>query len=294
MQSKVLSHLLTRAGHELLAVASGTEALEHLVRGGFNLLITDWDMPGMDGATLCRKVRSAQLPDYIYILMLTGHTTEADLLGAFDAGADDYVRKPASAPELLARVRAGCRLLELEGSLRVALAQVRELSITDALTSVYNRRYLDDQLERELARSRRFGRPVGLVLADVDHFKQVNDEWGHAAGDEVLRCVARRLQGEIRNSTDWVARYGGEEFAVVLPETSLEQAAFVAEKLRAACADTPVTTVTGRTRAITASFGVAGFAGNASTISANDLLRAADAALYRSKRAGRNRASIAP
>src|SRR5882672_439822 len=110
LQRMLLERVLSRAGYAVETVTGGTEALRLLVEGGFCFLITDWDMPGMDGATLCRQVRAAQLPDYIYILMLTGHTAEADLLAAFEAGADDYVKKPASEAELLARVKAGCRL----------------------------------------------------------------------------------------------------------------------------------------------------------------------------------------
>jgi two-component system cell cycle response regulator len=301
LQRKVLERVLSRAGHDVETVTDGLKALERVLSGHFHFLITDWDMPGMDGATLCQRVRAAELPDYIYILMLTGHTTEADLLAAFDAGADDYVKKPASEAELLARVKAGCRLIESERSLRAALTQVHQLSVTDSLTTVYNRRYLNEQLPREIERAQRYGRSLSIVMADLDGFKQINDRHGHGVGDEVLKCFADLLKSSVRVSSDWIARYGGEEFVVVLPEVSLAEAAAVAEKIRCRCNSTPLHTPSGPHR-VTASFGVASspaqpvsqisHASPVPALSAETLLRHADDAMYRSKRAGRNCVSL--
>jgi two-component system, cell cycle response regulator len=288
LQRKLLERVLSRAGHDVETVTDGLEALQRVLAGDFHFLITDWDMPGMDGATLCRRVRAAQLADYIYILMLTGHTTEADLLAAFDAGADDYVKKPASEAELLARVKAGCRLIESERSLSAALAQVHRLSVTDPLTGVYNRRYLNEQLPREIDRAHRYGRALSIVLADLDGFKQINDLHGHAVGDEVLKCFADRARSSIRVSSDWIARYGGEEFVVVLPEVPLAEAAAVAEKIRSQCDSAPMEIPSGQHH-VTASFGVAAESiPPAPPVGAEKLLRCADDAMYRSKRAGRN------
>jgi two-component system, cell cycle response regulator len=293
LQRKVLERVLSRAGYEVETVTGGTEALDRVLQGQFHFLITDWDMPGMDGATLCRHVRAAELPDYTYILMLTGHTAESDLLAAFEAGADDYVRKPASEAELLARVKAGCRLIESERSLRSALAQVHEISITDYLTRTFNRRYLNEQLPREIDRAHRYGRSLSIVMADLDGFKQINDTHGHTVGDEVLQCFADRVRASIRASSDWIARYGGEEFIVVLPEAQLARAATVAEKIRSACASTLMDTSSGQHR-VTASFGVAAAPlPPEAPIRADALLRYADDALFRSKRAGRNCVSVA-
>jgi diguanylate cyclase (GGDEF)-like protein len=269
-------------------VTGGEEALVRVLEGTFHFLLTDWDMPGMDGATLCRRVREAQLPHYLYILMLTGHSTEADLVAGFEAGVDDYVKKPANEAELLARVKAGYRLIQSERSLSVALAQVLRLSITDPLLDIYNRRYLNEQLPREIERAHRYGHSVAVVMADLDSFKQINDTHGHAVGDEVLRGFTDRARASIRQSSDWMARYGGEEFVFVLPETQLAEAAQVAEKIRCACAASPMMTATGE-QCVTASFGVAATPVAVElSLSADTLLRYADDAVYRSKRGGRN------
>ena len=292
LQRKVLERVLSRAGHEVHTVTEGLEALRSILAGEFNFLITDWDMPGMDGATLCQRVRAAQLPEYVYILMVTGHTTEADLLAAFEAGADDFVKKPASEPELLARVKAGGRLIESERALSAALAQVQRLSVTDALTGIYNRRYLNEQLPREIERAQRYHRPLSIIMADLDCFKQINDLHGHASGDQVLERFADHVRSAFRASSDWIARYGGEEFVIVLPEVEIGQAARVAEKIRYQCESVGMNTSAGQHR-VTASFGVSALVAQSEGASpAEALLRRADDALYRSKRAGRNRITL--
>lgn len=292
LQQKVLERVLGLAGYEVHTARHGDEAFARLLTESFQILVTDWDMPGMDGATLCRRLRASLLPGYLYILMLTGHSATEDLVAALEAGADDYIRKPPEIAELLARVNAGRRIVELERSLSAAHETIRQLSITDPLLATFNRRYLDEKLPHEIARALRYGRPLSLVMTDIDHFKAVNDEHGHVTGDEVLRAFAERLQASLRQSIDWVARYGGEEFVLVLPESSLEAAACVAEKIRRECAEGPLRDTLCR---VTASFGVATLSviGEKDRGSADALLRAADAALYRSKRGGRNRVSLA-
>jgi two-component system cell cycle response regulator len=295
LQQKVLERVLTLAGYEVHTASHGDEAFARLLKEPFHILVTDWDMPGMDGATLCRRLRESSLEGYLYILMLTGHSATSDLVEGLQAGADDYIRKPPEVAELLARVNAGRRIIELERSLSAAHARIQRLSITDPLLETFNRRYLDEKLPQEIARAARYRRPLSLVMCDIDYFKKVNDSYGHAAGDEVLRCFAERLQGSLRQSIDWVARYGGEEFVLVLPEASLDAAARVAEKVRGDCAGAAMrTSLVDCT--ITASFGVATFSAAATSLSgcADALLRAADAALYRSKLAGRNRVTLAP
>lgn len=281
-----LAQQLGRKGYAVETASCGEEALVRVLDGKFHILITDWDMPGMDGTTLCRRVRAAKLPGYLYILMLTAHTDVSDLVAGLEAGADDYVRKPANDAELIARVKAGCRVVQLE-------RQVHRLSVTDVLVGTYNRRYLIEELPREIERARRYHRPVGLVMVDLDWFKQINDRHGHAVGDEVLRGFATRIRTSLRQSSDWVARYGGEEFVLVLPETALEEAAQVAEKIRLDCASRTFPTVTGEL-VVTASFGVTALtSGSDSAIGADTLLRRADEALYISKHSGRNRVSVA-
>jgi diguanylate cyclase (GGDEF)-like protein len=266
------------------------------------MLVTDWDMPGMDGVTLCRRVRNTRLPGYLYVLLLTGHGSTESLVEGLEAGADDYIRKPPNEAELLARLTAGQRIERLEQSLREANAQIQLLSITDPLCGTYNRRYLNEQLVQEVERARRYGHPLAAVMADLDFFKQVNDRHGHQVGDEVLRSFVELAGGCIRQASDWIARYGGEEFVLVLPETDLAGAAVTAEKIRSGCAAMPIPTAAGEV-VITASFGVAELARTGAdsngpgagsiAAAAEALLREADAAHYRSKHDGRNRITVA-
>jgi diguanylate cyclase (GGDEF)-like protein len=297
-QLLLMQRLLRRAGYTVETAGDGEAALAKLSSGEFQMLVTDWDMPGMDGVTLCRRVRDARLPGYLYVLLLTGHGSTESLVEGLEAGADDYIRKPPNEAELLARLTAGRRIVRLEQSLREANAKIQLLSITDPLVGTFNRRYLNEQLVDEVERARRYGRPLATVMADLDFFKDVNDRYGHQVGDEVLRGFVELAQSSIRHASDWMARYGGEEFVVVLPETDLAGAAATAEKIRGCCAATPIRTAIGDVR-VTASFGVAELdlcaaAGAAtSSAAAEMLLREADAALYRSKHDGRNRITVA-
>ncbi|HTC52206.1 MAG TPA: diguanylate cyclase [Steroidobacteraceae bacterium] len=293
-QMLMTQRMLRRGGFEVETASDGAAALEKLATGRFQLLVTDWEMPGMDGPTLCRKVRATRLPGYLYILLLTGQISTRSVVIGLDAGADDYVRKPADEAELLARLAAGRRIVQLEQSLRDANAQIQRLSITDPLVDTYNRRYLNEQLMQEVEQARRQGRALSGILADLDFFKSINDQHGHQVGDDVLRHFAALARGAIRENVDWVARYGGEEFVVVLPDTDLAQAVKVAEKLRELCATSVLRTESGELR-YTASFGVAALdpGPGPNGAAAEALLRQADAALYRSKREGRNRVTVA-
>lgn len=294
-QRMLVERQLRKAGYAVETAADGDEALQKILGGQFQLLLTDWDMPGMDGRTLCRKVREANLPTYIYILLLTSHGSTADVVAGLDAGADDYLRKPANESELVARLNSGRRIVCLEQSLRDANAKIQQLSETDSLVGTFNRRYLNTQLVREVDRACRYRHSLAAVMADLDRFKAINDERGHETGDDVLRRFAELAKSTVRPS-DWIARYGGEEFVIVLPETDLAGAAIAAEKLRALCAATVIDTVTGQL-SVTASFGVAELNGSAvnqpADAAAQLLLRRADAALYASKNEGRNRVTLA-
>ncbi len=292
-QRLLVDRLLRRAGYLVETATDGEEALAKILGGEFQILLTDWDMPGMDGATLCKRVRDANLPTYLYILLLTGHGTTADVVHGLEAGADDYVRKPANEAELLARLSAGRRVIRLEQSLREANAQIQLLSVTDSLVGTYNRRYLNDQLALEANGARRYGRPLAAIMADLDRFKGINDQRGHQTGDEVLRCFADLAKSAIRQGGDWIARYGGEEFVIVLPEADAAGGAIAAEKIRSLCATQPIQTSTGAL-AVTASFGVAALSSKPQPpeAAAAALLREADAALYTSKHEGRNRVTV--
>jgi diguanylate cyclase (GGDEF)-like protein len=288
----LMTCFLKKAGYEVDAVANGTEALDKMTARYYPMLVTDWEMPEMDGVALCKAVRNMQLDGYVYALLLTARDSKEHIIAGLEAGADDYLIKPVHEPELIARLNAGRRILNLEHSLRVANQRNRILSITDALTGAYNRRYLMEQLPRELERCRRYAYPLSVLMCDVDHFKKINDARGHAAGDDVLQQFVARAQKTIRTNSDWVSRYGGEEFLIVLPETPHAGAMHVAEKIRCLISSTPFATRAGDA-AVTASFGVAstGLAGPDIALTVDTLIRTADECLYRSKEQGRDRSS---
>lgn len=292
-QCAFLERLLQRAGYVVDTASCGEEALSRISSADYQILLTGWDMPGMDGATLCRRVREMDLPNYLYILLLTTHSSTEDRVTGFDAGADDYLCKPANEAELLARLNAGQRIVRLEQSLREAKTRIELLSNMDPLVRAFNRRYLGEQLEREAEYARRHQCPLALAMTDLDHFKSINDRYGHRVGDEVLQGFVDRVRTLIRPGADWIARYGGEEFALVLLQADVAAASSAAERIRSVCAAKPLVTAAGLLT-VTASFGVATLDFAAPPARAIDqLLRAADAALYESKNAGRNRVSIA-
>ena len=275
----MLQSALTKAGYEVVTATDGREAWEILQRHDTpQLAIIDWMMPGLDGLEVCRRVRDSRTTMYVYIIMLTGKARKEDIVAGMQAGADDYLAKPFDADELRVRVRAGERIVALQEALRVQATQ-------DALTGAMNRGAIFDVLKRELALSARNGTPIGVVMCDLDHFKQINDTHGHPAGDAVLREASSRLKGVLR-SYDTLGRYGGEEFMLVLPSCTAEHAVEVSERARRALAVPPVTTGS-TTVSISASFGVA--QGGGTVLDLDEVIRAADEALYRAKRAGRNR-----
>jgi two-component system cell cycle response regulator len=281
-QRLVLAHLVRNAGYGVETVPDGESALARILEETFDILITDLDMPGLDGSCLCQRIREASLTDYLYILMLTAHTGDVDVAAGLEAGADDFVRKPANPVELLARLKNGSRIVKLQ-------REAYRNSITDALLGVFNRRYLIHQLRCEVWRAHRYQRPLTVLMVDLDHFKQINDRFGHSAGDQVLVGFARKTRNLIR-AGDWFARFGGEEFVIVLPETPLGVAEQVAEKVRRELESAPFLLASGEHR-VTASFGVAALT-LGSDENSDVVLGRADKALYRSKQQGRNRITV--
>jgi diguanylate cyclase (GGDEF)-like protein len=281
---------LQRAGYEVEAVANGAQALQRMRERYFPLLLTDWEMPEMDGLALCRAVRAEVSEGYVYTILLTAREGKESIIRGLQAGADDYLTKPFDDAELMARLNTGRRILKLERSLRAANQRNHLLATTDALTGAYNRRHLMDSLPRAIERAGRYHRPLSTVLCDVDHFKQVNDTHGHQVGDEVLKGFADLLRGAMRRDIDWLVRYGGEEFLVVLPETGVEDALAFADKIRLKVAAHDFQTAAGALR-ISASFGVAGYdaAPRDGTGVFDRLIAEADDCLYRAKEGGRNR-----
>ncbi len=251
-----MARLLKRGGYEVEMAANGREALAKLEDGDFPLMITDWEMPEMDGVALCRALRSKE-KGYTYIILLTSRDAIEHLVAGLQSGADDYLIKPVIEPELIARLNTGRRIVTLERSLRAANEENRRLSITDPLTGVYNRRYLMEQLPREIDRAARYGRQLAAIMCDVDFFKKINDTHGHLTGDEVLKWFSNTLKAGVRTS-DWIARYGGEEFVIVLPETNVGNAATAAEHLRKHIAEQPFKAAD-QEFMVSASFGVSGW-----------------------------------
>jgi len=283
------ARLLKKAGYEVVAVADGGAALEALRASYFPVVLTDWEMPVLDGLGVVAAVRGGEWPGYIFTILLTGRDSHESVIAGLEAGADDYLTKPVDEAELLARMKTGWRIAELELRLRSAREEAVKLSLTDALTGVNNRRFLSDALPSEVTRARRFGRPLAVVMCDIDHFKRVNDTYGHPAGDEVLRVFAAMLADKVRVDVDWVARFGGEEFVLVLPETDLDGAMLVAERLRAATAALEVRHEADVLR-VTSSFGVASVGPSwPEGPVAEQLLTQADLCLYLSKKQGRDR-----
>jgi two-component system cell cycle response regulator len=271
-------------GLDHVSVGSGTEAVKLLEAPDCpELAILDWLLPGLDGIDVLRRIRKQSQGKYIYALMLTAKNRKQDLLTAMEAGADDYLSKPVDPAELRSRIMVGKRILDLQQSLRFAATH-------DFLTNLLNRAEIITALDREFSRSGREDKPASIILADIDHFKRVNDTLGHGAGDEVLKQVAQRLKQTLR-PYDLVGRYGGEEFILILPGCSLEIGARRADEIRKLVGKDPIVTPFGTTSA-TVSMGV-----TATSLTRDgtvaELLHEADMSLYAAKKNGRNRIEIA-
>jgi diguanylate cyclase (GGDEF)-like protein len=274
-----------RAGYESFECTTGEEARAALASRPWDLAILDRRLPDIDGAVLCHELKSITEFRARYIIMLTGEDDQADKIEGLELGADDYITKPFQYPELLARIRAGKRIVDLQKELVATNKRLELLSITDGLTKLYNHRYLQDELLRAFEESQRYQRPLSLAIIDLDFFKKVNDTYGHAVGDEVLKGVSKLFAESVRSS-DLVARYGGEEFAVMMPETQLEDAVTFAEKIRSLIEQAPMPTQSGPLP-VTVSIGVASVP-HTRIRHAKELVVQADKALYRAKRNGRN------
>jgi diguanylate cyclase (GGDEF)-like protein len=283
IERRKLGAHLTDWGLDYVGVGSGTEAIK-LLEGPNppDLALLDWLLPGLDGIDVLRRIRKLSQGNYIYTVMLTAKTQKQDRIIAMEAGADDYLSKPVDPSELRSRIMVGKRILELQQSLRFAATH-------DFLTNLLNRSEILAALERELARAGREEKPTTVILADIDHFKRVNDTLGHAAGDDVLKEVARRLKLDLR-PYDLVGRYGGEEFLLILPGCNLQHGAKRADEIRNLVARDPISTPVGLSSA-TISMGVTATDSNRDC-SVSEFLREADMSLYAAKKNGRNRVEI--
>jgi putative two-component system response regulator len=293
-----LATFLKERGVDCVICDNGAQALEQYLAHQPKLIIADWEMPGMDGMELCRQIRSQSTGTHVHFIMLTSFTDEDVLTRAFDAGVDDFLPKPFNNAAMMARLRVGLRTLSIYDEISIrhqGSKQLNEqltnmnnrlerLAITDDLTSLYNRRQTMHRLDEHWALSHRYQRPVAIITLDIDHFKQINDVYGHSAGDVVLQGVSEAFRECIR-TTDIVGRIGGEEFLIILPCQTTQEAENCAQRCRHAVASREFVFGDHKIRT-TISAGIASRRTDMSE--AAELLREADAALYAAKRAGRN------
>ncbi len=276
---KLIEARLRPEGITVTGELDGVHGIARAISESPDLILLDVGLPNLDGFQVCRKLKEHPATRNIPIIFLTGETTMEAKVRGLDMGAVDYVTKPFEQTELRARVRAGLRTKRLQDLLE-------RKSFLDGLTGLWNRPYLDQRLVSELNLSQRYARPLGLMMVDIDHFKLVNDTYGHLFGDIVLQGVAEELRGYARRS-DLVARYGGEEFGLLLTDTPLSSGVYVAERLRASV-EAREFEVRGKSVTVTASFGLGCTENIIGEITPQSLIDAADRALFASKDAGRN------
>jgi diguanylate cyclase (GGDEF)-like protein len=282
----LLEATLRKWGYEVVVACDGVEAWEELQKADPPAIaILDWVMPGLTGPEVCLRVRQQNREPYTYLLLLTSKSLKEDLIEGMESGADDYITKPFDQHELKVRLRAGTRITKLQSELLSAREALREQATKDSLTRIWNRSSILEMLERELARAEREHRSLGVVLTDLDKFKNVNDTHGHLAGDAVLREAARRMATAIR-AYDAIGRYGGEEFLIILPGCDESSCIVQADRMRRALRDMAME-LGDVSLTLTASFGVTSFAPH-SHVCGETLIRTADEALYKAKRQGRD------
>jgi diguanylate cyclase (GGDEF)-like protein len=289
MTRYLLEESLTKWGYEVVVCETGDAAYRILSKEDSpDIAILDWMMPGMRGPEICEKIRfntdTSRL--YTFIIMLTSKAEKEDIVAGMLSGADDYIVKPVDLNELRVRLRAGGRIIELQRELIEAREQLRVQATHDHLTGMLNRGAVDEILKRELARAERDEVPLGVIMLDLDHFKVINDTYGHATGDTVLRGVADILNQTLRKY-DCAGRYGGEEFLVIVPKGTEGQSVTMAERIREGIEKAHFKNGE-ETFKVTASLGVASFGGTQPFLPLPDCVNQADKALYIAKSDGRN------
>jgi two-component system cell cycle response regulator len=286
MYRRLLQKRLQGWDYTAVAVEDGAKAWEYLQRTDARpaLIILDWLMPGIDGIELCRRLRAEHKNPYQYIVLVSGKDDKRDVVEGLDAGADDYLTKPFDMGELQARLRSGIRILSLQQQLIETQEELRFQATHDALTGLWSRGAILDLLGCELRRGIRSEASTGILMVDLDHFKKINDTYGHLTGDSVLREAAIRIGRAVR-SYDFVGRYGGEEFVAILSNCSQEELSAIAERTRRMVAEFPL--VAG-SAVVPATVSIGGAVARNGTPEL-ELIAAADSALYEAKRAGRNR-----
>ena len=284
---RILEFVLVKWGYEVIIVNDGNKAWDKLQQEDApQMAVLDWMMPGMEGVEVCRKLREKEKDQeqYTYLILLSSKDAKKNIVTGMEAGADDYIIKPFDHHELRVRIRAGQRIIQLQSELLSAKQDLLLLSRTDPLTGVLNRRAILSQIEKELSRAKREDKKLSLSLLDIDHFKKVNDTYGHISGDKVLRECVKRI-GSAMRMYDSLGRVGGEEFLVVIPGAQGKDACAIGERIRSVIGDKDIL-VNGSSIPVTVSQGLVTWDGN---MSLDELVARADQALYQAKENGRNR-----
>jgi diguanylate cyclase (GGDEF)-like protein len=287
---KLIENTLSSSQFALVFAKTGQEAVQLFREHKPPIAILDWVMPDRSGTELCQHIRSASSDSYTYIILLTAMSEKESIVQGLASGADDYLTKPFHDGELIARIGVGLRIFELHRQISAKNQLLEQLALTDALTNLPNRRAIEEWASRQLSGAARYGFPFWVVVADLDHFKNVNDSYGHEAGDTILKRFAEILKANSRKS-DICGRIGGEEFLFALTHANRENAKVVVDRIRTQLAETKFN-FDGANLTVTASFGVAGFEGTQAP-TFQRLVSQADAALYSAKRLGRNRVEFA-
>lgn len=286
---KILTAVLEKWGYNPIAVNDGLDALKILQKiDSPELVLLDWKMPVMDGLEVCRRIRKELCNNRVYIIILTSKSEIKNIVAGLDAGANDYIIKPYDNEELRARINVGQRMIEIQTELEKTKKALVHEAMHDHLTGIYNRRAIIDMLQREVSLARRKRGCVNIGMCDLDNFKQINDSYGHQAGDEVLCGFTRTIQNNLRGY-DIFGRYGGEEFLVIIPDGIELSEEHIFERLRKKISEQRMLTRAGEIN-VTMSVGVAGLQNGESV---DTLLGAADTALYRAKEEGRNQVCFA-
>jgi diguanylate cyclase (GGDEF)-like protein len=290
----LISAYVEDAGHEVVVVENGQQAVEHFHEDKPDLVIMDVTMPVMDGIEAAKTIRASQAKeaDWIPIIFLSAMTESDDIVRGLDAGGDDYLNKPIDANVLRAKLRAMQRIAEMRHQLHDANQQLKALTIQDGLTGISNRRHFNDVINKEVKRAMRNQTELSLILCDIDKFKPYNDNYGHQQGDQCIKRVAQLISQLAKRPGDLAARYGGEEFAVLLPETDIDGATFVAELVRKRVQkDELPHEYSEAAPYVTLSLGVATMTppqdGDVNTV-IKELIELADQGLYQAKEKGRN------
>ena len=283
---KLIERSLTTERCALVFANNGQEAIERFAEHRPAVLITDWTMPDITGVELCHRVRRDFREQYPYIILLTGHSEKQEVVEGLSAGADDYLTKPFDPGELQARVRVGLRIADLHAQLLQKNHQLEQMALTDSLTGLPNRRAIDAWVKHELSAAARHRFPLWVVMADLDHFKKINDTYGHDTGDTVLKSFAEILKVNTRQS-NMCGRLGGEEFVEIITHVETQDNLMIPiERMRTELEKTAFAFPGGKFHC-TASFGVAGTTAGGSPCF-DELLARADKALYEAKKRGRN------